>query len=72
MANRVISDLGEGTFGRVYLVRNKGTKLFYALKVMKKSTIVRLKQVSHVHNERNILAAVDSPFVVKLYVVLRA
>jgi protein kinase A len=59
---------GEGTFGRVYLVQHKLTEQFFALKVMKKATIIKMKQISHVHNERSILSAIDCPFIVKLYV----
>jgi serine/threonine protein kinase len=58
---------GEGTFGRVYLVRNQYTRQLFALKVMKKETIIQLNQITHVHNEKQILAALDSGFAVKLY-----
>lgn len=64
-----IERAGEGTFGRVFLVRHRFNQRYFALKVMKKTTIIKLKQVSHVHNERNILAAVDSPFIVRLSVM---
>ncbi|EPZ32887.1 putative camp-dependent protein kinase catalytic subunit [Rozella allomycis CSF55] len=37
------------------------------MKVLKKSEIVRLKQVEHVNNERNILSLVNHPFVVNLF-----
>eukprot|EP01102_Stenamoeba_stenopodia_P013350 TRINITY_DN431_c0_g1_i3.p1 TRINITY_DN431_c0_g1~~TRINITY_DN431_c0_g1_i3.p1 ORF type:complete len:357 (+),score=50.17 TRINITY_DN431_c0_g1_i3:182-1252(+) len=62
-----IDTLGTGTFGRVWLVRNKKDNRFYALKVCLKSEIVRLKQIDHIQNEKNILLSVDHPFVVKLY-----
>merc|ERR1712137_1365885 len=47
--------LGTGTFGRVFLVKHKESNAFYALKVLRKSLIVRLKQVQHVNNEKEIL-----------------
>lgn len=37
---------GTGTFGRVYLTRFRTTNKYYAMKVLKKSEVVRLKQVS--------------------------
>ncbi|KAK4689350.1 hypothetical protein P7C73_g764, partial [Tremellales sp. Uapishka_1] len=39
----------------------------FAMKVLKKSEIVRLKQVEHINSERAILERVRHPFVVELY-----
>ncbi|KAL7409551.1 kinase-like domain-containing protein [Mrakia frigida] len=39
----------------------------FALKVLAKSEIVRLKQVEHINNERAILGRVKHPFIVELY-----
>lgn len=39
----------------------------FALNVMRKSDIVRLKQTEHVNSERRILAKIRHPFLVKLY-----
>jgi protein kinase A len=39
----------------------------FALKVLRKSEIVRLKQVKHANAERNILARISYPFIVDLY-----
>lgn len=38
---------GTGTFGRVYLTRFRTTNKYYAMKVLKKAEVVRLKQVSY-------------------------
>jgi len=59
--------LGSGTFGRVQLVRHKQNTCYYAMKVLRKSEIIRLKQVEHVHNERNILSSTKHPFIVNLF-----
>ena len=60
--------LGTGSFGRVHLVKYRGdTEEYYAMKVMKKSKIVELKQVDHTINERNILARLKHPFIVHLF-----
>lgn len=40
----------------------------FALKVLAKSEIVRLKQVEHINNERAILGRVKHPFIVELSV----
>jgi protein kinase A len=63
--------LGTGTFGRVLLVRLKtaspATQNFFAMKVLRKTEIVRLRQVEHVNAERYILSRVRHPFVVDLF-----
>ena len=40
---------------------------YFALKIMKKSEVVRLKQVEHIKNEKEILSEVNHPFIVTLY-----
>ncbi|KAL0947367.1 hypothetical protein HGRIS_013483 [Hohenbuehelia grisea] len=60
--------LGSGTFARVLLVRHRSQPSnFYAMKVLRKSEIVRLRQVEHVNAERYILSRVQHPFVVDLF-----
>jgi serine/threonine protein kinase len=46
----VLNTLGTGSFGRVKLAKNKLTGKFFALKMLKKSDIVKSKQVDHVMN----------------------
>src|SRR5690606_29556933 len=58
--------LGTGSFGRVHLVVHTETGNHYALKALKKSEVVRLKQVEHTINERNILEIVNMPFTVNM------
>jgi len=41
----IIRTLGTGSFGRVHLVRHKDTDDYYAMKVLNKNQIVKLKQV---------------------------
>ena len=49
------------------LCRDKDTGKIYAVKKLRKADMVRRGQVEHVRAERNLLAEVDSPCVVKLY-----
>ncbi|CAK0818916.1 unnamed protein product, partial [Prorocentrum cordatum] len=60
--------VGTGTFGRVRVVKIKGSKdrTPLALKIMKKSEVIRLKQVEHVKAETGILAQISHPFIVNL------
>lgn len=67
----VLDTLGTGTFGRVLLARliDRPRRLcsYFAIKVLAKDNIVRLKQVDHINNERGVLAAINHPFIVKLF-----
>jgi len=58
--------LGTGSFGRVHLVRYKNDGKYYAMKVLKKAEIVKMKQVEHTVNEKNILEQLDHPFLVEM------
>ncbi|KAJ1963024.1 cAMP-dependent protein kinase catalytic subunit [Dipsacomyces acuminosporus] len=62
----VFRTVGTGSFGRVRLVRHKATNKHYAMKVLKKSHVVKAKQVEHVNSERKILAECDCPFIVHM------
>ncbi|KAH7971188.1 hypothetical protein HPB49_020159 [Dermacentor silvarum] len=61
-----IKTLGTGSFGRVMLVQHKQHKDYYAMKILDKQKVVKLKQVEHTLNEKRILQAVEFPFLVKL------
>ncbi|KAK9881064.1 hypothetical protein WA026_014409 [Henosepilachna vigintioctopunctata] len=61
--------LGEGSFGKVFLVRKVvGTDagMLYAMKVLKKATL-RIRDRHRTKMERNILVDVEHPFIVKLH-----
>lgn len=59
--------LGTGTFGRVRLVRHTEDDQYYALKMLKKSDIIRLKQVDHIKSEVQLLLMIMHPFIVNLW-----
>jgi serine/threonine protein kinase len=59
--------LGTGTFGQVNLVHHKDTGKFFALKILRKSEVVRLKQVAHINAEKEILSLISHPFIISLY-----
>jgi protein kinase X len=61
----ILETLGTGSFGRVRLGRHKKTKKIYAIKMLKKSEIIRLKQVDHIHSEYLILNQLNHPFIVE-------
>lgn len=66
----LIKTIGTGTFARVWLAQLSGSskercnQKVFALKILRKTDIIRLKQVEHIKNERNTLAAVAGhPFI---------
>ncbi|KAL6794801.1 kinase-like domain-containing protein [Trichoderma sp. SZMC 28013] len=71
-----VRTLGTGTFARVCLVRpasatqpleEEKNPEVYALKILKKTEVIKLKQIDHVRNERAILADVAGyPFITNL------
>ncbi|XP_030969032.1 serine/threonine-protein kinase tricorner-like [Quercus lobata] len=63
----LLTIIGRGAFGEVRLCREKATRHVYAMKKLKKSEMLRRGQVEHVKAERNLLAEVDSTYIVKLY-----
>lgn len=73
--------LGTGTFGRVRLVTYTGytppggaagqQKMYFALKMLKKSEIIRLKQVEHIKAEKSILSSICHPFIVNLFITFQ-
>lgn len=59
--------LGTGSFGRVHLVQSKHNSRFYAVKVLKKQQVVKMKQVEHTNDERKMLGRVKHPFLITLW-----
>lgn len=59
--------LGTGSFGRVHLVQSKHNQRFYAIKVLKKAQVVKMKQVEHTNDERRMLQKVKHPFLITLW-----
>ncbi|SCW03174.1 LAFE_0G04588g1_1 [Lachancea fermentati] len=64
---QILRTLGTGSFGRVHLVRSNHNGRFYAMKVLKKRTIVKLKQVEHTNDERRMLSIVSHPFIIRMW-----
>jgi len=59
--------LGKGGFGKVMLVRKKGSTEIYAMKVLKKEAVVRRNQVAHTKTERHILKQIRHPFLTRMF-----
>lgn len=63
---KMIKVIGKGSFGKVFLVREKQTNEMFALKVLKKDNIIKRNQVEHTKTERSVLGYVKHPFIVGL------
>lgn len=53
----MLSVIGKGSYGKVLLVRKNDINELYALKVLKKSEILKRNQVEHTMTERKILVS---------------
>lgn len=63
----ILRTLGTGSFGRVHLVQSKHNQRFYAVKVLKKAQVVKMKQVEHTNDERRMLQEVKHAFLITLW-----
>jgi serine/threonine protein kinase len=48
-------------------VRSKHNLRFYAIKVLNKDRVVKMKQVEHTNNEQRMLECVQHPFIINLW-----
>lgn len=63
--------LGCGAFGRVKLVKSKKSGEFFALKCLIKADIISNNLQEHVKNERDVMLALDHPFILRLYATFK-
>lgn len=61
----IIKTVGTGSYGRVVLA-TKGKDEYYAIKILKKRDILRLKVLDHTLNEKRVLQCVDFHFIIKM------
>ncbi|KAF5584277.1 AGC PKA kinase, partial [Fusarium subglutinans] len=60
--------IGVGSYSRVYLARLKiNNRAYFAIKVLKKSHVVKTRQTRHTLDQRTILFDIDHHFFVRLY-----
>ena len=50
------------------MTKNKKTGEYFAMKILKKADIIKLKQVDHVISENTILADIDHPYLVRIFI----
>ncbi len=59
--------IGRGSYAKVVLVKKKDSGEIFAMKILKKKNIEKRKQEEHVITERNVLAWIIHPFIIKLF-----
>lgn len=64
---KIIKVIGRGSYGKVFLVRKRDTKEYFAMKVLKKEHIISRNQIEHTKSEKEILKMMESPFIVQLH-----
>jgi len=58
--------IGIGALARVRFVRHKSTESVWALKILKKITLTRMKQINNTISEKKVLSLLSHPFIVQL------
>ena len=62
----ILTQVGQGGYGQVYLAQKKDSKEVCALKVMSKRLLFKMDEVRHVLTERDILTNAKSDWLVRL------
>jgi serine/threonine protein kinase len=63
----ILNMLGEGAFGKVLLVRHRGEKKQYAMKMMMKDAIVKGNKEAEVTKELETMISIEHPFIVQVH-----
>lgn len=63
---QILTQVGQGGYGQVYLAKKKDTTEVCALKVMSKKLLFKLDEIRHVLTERDILTTAKSEWLVRL------
>jgi cell cycle protein kinase DBF2 len=63
---QILTQVGQGGYGQVYLAQKKDTKEVCALKVMSKKLLFKLDEIRHVLTERDILTTAKSEWLTRL------
>lgn len=63
---QILTQVGQGGYGQVFLAQKKDTREVCALKVMNKKMLFKLDEVKHVLTERDILTTAKSEWLVRL------
>jgi len=62
----IVKTVGTGTFARVCLCLHKPSSQHFAMKILSFHEVIRLNQIEHTKNEKEILEEVRHPFLISL------
>ena len=62
----LMSIIGRGTFGKVYLVRKRLDRTLFAMKVIRKDVVIQHESIQSLELEKLILLQVNHPFIIGL------
>lgn len=62
----LIRIIGIGSYGTVFLVRDKTTFEYHAMKAIEKSQVIKRKNIKQLYQEKKILQSIQFPFVISL------
>lgn len=63
----IMSVIGKGSYGKVFMVEHKETGQIYAMKVLKKTAIIDERGKDRVRAERDIIMNIRHPYIVSLH-----
>ncbi len=62
----IIKLIGEGTYGKVLLVKLKSKETYYAMKILNKKILKLKNQEKNTKSERDLMIKISSPFIVNI------
>lgn len=65
----LVSIIGKGTFGKVYLVYLPDKRVYYAMKSIRKDVVLDSDSLENIKLEKLILLQVNHPFIVNMQFV---
>jgi len=63
----MISVLDRNNFGKIVLCKKNDTKVFFAIKQIRKDLVIETNETELIKNEKKILELIDHPFLAKLF-----
>ena len=58
--------IGQGSFGKVYMVQHKTSGKTYAMKSIRKDVVIDSEQLENLRLEKHIMLCVEHPFLISM------
>jgi serum/glucocorticoid-regulated kinase 2 len=63
--------IGQGSFGKVFMVQQKTTGQIYAMKSIRKDVVIDAEQLENLRLEKHIMLCVEHPFIINMEYVFQ-